>query len=112
MLQKHVSKFGMQWDMYLSGVLWVYRNAPHSLTGEKPSFLLFGFDCCHPTEAATLPPKSSNVTGITDYQEELVLNLSSKRALAAKAISKAQRNKKLNMINTLLLANSEWVIVY
>ena len=63
-------------------------------TGEKPSFLLFGFDCHHPTEAATLPPKSLNATEITDYREELVLNLSSPRSLAAKAISKAQKNQR------------------
>ena len=94
MLRKHVSKFGMQWDMYLSGVLYAYRNTPHSSTGEKPSFLLFGFDSHNPTKAATLPPKSPNVTEITDYCEELVLNLSSARALAAKAISKAQKNQK------------------
>ena len=61
MLQKNISKFGIQWDMYLSGVLWVYRNTPHSSTGEKPSFLLLGFDCHNPTEAATLPSKSPNV---------------------------------------------------
>ena len=33
-----------QWDQYLSGVLWAYRNTPHSSTGEKSSILLFGFD--------------------------------------------------------------------
>ena len=44
MLRKHVSKFGVQWDTYLSGVLWAYHNTPHSSTGEKLSFLLFGFD--------------------------------------------------------------------
>ena len=38
---KHVSQFGMQWDKYLSGVLWVYRNAPHSSTGKKPSFYVW-----------------------------------------------------------------------
>ena len=43
MLRKHVSKFGVQWDTYLYGVLWAYRNVPHSSTGEKPSFLLYGF---------------------------------------------------------------------
>ncbi len=41
-LSKHVSRFGTQWDRYLSGVLWAYRNTPHESTGEKPSFLLFG----------------------------------------------------------------------
>ena len=95
MLRKHVSQFGMQWDTYLSGVLWAYRNTPHSSTGEKPSFLLFGLDCRHPTEAATLPTKSPNATKVTDYREELVLNLSSARALAAKTISKAQQNQRV-----------------
>ena len=71
MLQKHVSKLGMQWGIYLTGVLWAYRNTPPSSTGEKPSFLLIGFDCRHPTEAATLPPKSPNATEITDYREEV-----------------------------------------
>ena len=33
MLRKHVSKFGVQWDTYLYGVLWAYRNVPHSSTG-------------------------------------------------------------------------------
>ena len=94
MLRKHVSQFGMQWDTYLSGVLWAYRNTPHSSTGEKPSYLLFGFDCRHPTEAATLPAKSLNATIVTDYREQLVLNLSSARALAAKSISKAQQNQR------------------
>ena len=41
MLQKHVSKFGVQWDTYLYGVLWAYRNVPHSSTGEKPSFVVW-----------------------------------------------------------------------
>ena len=55
-LRKHAVKFGVQWDRYLSGVLWAYRNTPHESTGEKPSFLLFGIDCRTPTEAALLPP--------------------------------------------------------
>lgn len=29
MLRKHAVKFGPQWDKYLPGVLWAYRNAPH-----------------------------------------------------------------------------------
>ena len=42
MLRKHASRFGNQWDNYLSSVLWAYRNVPHESTREKPSFLLFG----------------------------------------------------------------------
>ena len=115
MLRKHVSRFGMQWDTYLSGILWAYRNTPHSSTGEKPSFLLFGFDCRHPTEAATLPTKQLNSTDITDYREELVLNLSSARALAAKSILKAQQNQKDQYdrhTNSSKLKVGDWILIH
>jgi len=46
MLRKHVAKFGVQLDLYLSGVLLAYHNAPHSAT-----VLMIGFDYRHPTEA-------------------------------------------------------------
>jgi len=82
MLRKHVSKFGVQWDRHLLGVLWAYHNMPHSSTGEKPSFLLFGFDCCHPTEAANLPSRTLKPTDVTDYRKELLLSLSTARVLA------------------------------
>ena len=41
MIRKHASVYGSQWDTYLHGLLWAYRNTPHETTGEKPSFLLF-----------------------------------------------------------------------
>ena len=44
MLQKYTGKFGTQWDKYLSGLLWGYRNTLHESTGEKISFLLFEMD--------------------------------------------------------------------
>jgi len=69
MLQKQAAKFGIQWDQYLSRVLWAYHNTPHSSMGEKPSYLLFGFDCHSPTEAALLPNKPLTATNITDYHE-------------------------------------------
>ena len=53
MLHKHVSRFGMQWDQYLSGVLWAYRNTPHDTAGKKPSYLLFGMDLRSPTAYLT-----------------------------------------------------------
>jgi len=28
MLRKHAARFGPQWDKYLPGVLWAYRNTP------------------------------------------------------------------------------------
>jgi len=57
--------------------------------------LLFGLDCRHPTEAATLPSKSLKLIDVVDYQEELVLSLSTARASAAQSISKAQKHQKI-----------------
>ena len=54
-LCKHAVKFGPQWDRYLPGVLWAYRNAPHEM---------FGLDLRSPTEAALLPVEPL-VSGIT-----------------------------------------------
>ena len=89
MLRKQAAKFGMQWDKYLSGVLWAYRNMPYSTTGEKPSFLLFGFDCRSPTEAALLPGKSLRATNanVSDYQEQMVLSLGAWRLRPVKKLS-------------------------
>ena len=115
MLRKHVSKFGVQWDTYLSGVLWAYRNTPHSSIGEKPSFLFFGFDCRHPTEAATLPSRSLKLTDVADYREELVLSLSTARALTAKSILKAQEHQKTGYdkrAKPSRLRLGEWVLIH
>ena len=115
MLRKHVSKFGVQWDTYLYGVLWAYRNVPHSSTGEKPSFLLYGFDCRHPTEAALLPSKALGPTDVSDYREELILSLSSARALANKANTQAQSRQKARYDKRAVspkLKVGDWVLIY
>ena len=91
---KHDDKFRTQWDKYLSGLLWAYRNTPHESTGEKPSCLLFGVNCRTPFESALLPPSSLNPTDVTEYREELALSLSSARNLAAFQIQKAQSKYK------------------
>jgi hypothetical protein len=96
MLRKHAAKFGSQWDRYLSGVLWAYRNVLHDSTGEKPSFLLLGVDCRTPTEAALLPSHELEATEVSDYREEVILSLSVARRMAAESIQLAQaRYKKL-----------------
>ena len=64
------------------------------LNRREPSFLLYGFDCRHPTEAVLLPPKSLGPTDVSDYHEELVLSLSSARALANKPNIKSQSRQK------------------
>ena len=86
-LRKHAAKFGCQWDRFLPGVLWAYRNTQHTSTCEKPSFLLYGIDCRSPTEAAYLPTEDVHPTDVEDYREELMLLLSSARQLAASCMS-------------------------
>ena len=94
MLRKHAARFGSQWDSYLPGVLWAYRNTPHTSTGEKPSFLLFGIDCRSPTEAAYMPVSDIRPLNLEDYREQLMAMLSSAREIAANSIQRAQKTYK------------------
>ena len=94
MLRKHAVKFNNQWDRYLQGVLWAYRNTPHEATKKKPSYLLFSVDLRSPTEAAFLPEETQGYTDISEYREEVVLSLASARELAAATIEKAQQHYK------------------
>ena len=94
MLWKHAADHGVQWDQYLSGVLWAYRNTPHKATGEKPSILLYGIDCRYPTEAALLPPNPVRPTTVEDYREGLVHMLGEARKQATIANHKAQNCQK------------------
>ena len=72
--KKHVSKFDVQCDVYLLGVLWVYRHT--TLNNRRETFtLMFGFACHHPTEAATLTPRLPNHINISDSREQLILSL-------------------------------------
>ena len=91
---KHAATYGPQWDRYLSGILFAYRNMPHDSMGEKPSYLLFGVDCRTPTDAEFLNLTSLQLTNIQDYREELSLSLASARDIAAKAVQAAQKRYK------------------
>ena len=90
-LRKHAVNFG---NTYLPGIVYAYRNSPHDSTGEKPSFLLFGFDCQSPSEAALMEPEVLQPTDVSDYCEQLVLSLTSARDLATQSIRKAQNQYK------------------
>jgi len=94
MLCKHAARFGPQWDNYLSAVLWAHCNTPHESTGEKPSFLLFGTDLRGPTDAAYQNPSTLVPGTAENYKEEVIMSLSSARALAAENIEKAQGRYK------------------
>ena len=115
MIRKYVVKFGVQWDQYLHGILWAYRNTPHSSTREKPSYLLFGFDCRFPSEAALLPSTPLNVTDVSDYREELVLTLSNARNIAMKTNLESQRRYKEQYDKTAATPKfwiGDWVLVH
>ena len=77
MLRKLAATYGLQWDKYLSGVVWAYRNTPHESTGEKPLLLLFGVDCRTPTEAALLPLSPLKPVDVSDSREQPIHRLSS-----------------------------------
>ena len=114
MLRKRVAQFGAQWDKSLSGILWAYRNTPHEATGEKPSFLLFGWDCKSPTEAAFMPPEDVTPTSVTDYREELMLNLSLARKSALENIRRSQKKYKLQYdrkTNPYQYRIGDWVLI-
>lgn len=96
MLRKRAAQFGNQWNEHLPALLRAYRNTVHKMTEEKPSFLLFGWDCRSPTEAALLPITGSVPTTIEDYREELMLTLSSARQMALQNIGKTQKWYKKN----------------
>ena len=76
LLRKHAVKFGKQWDVHLPAVLWAYRNVPHTSTGEKPSYLLFGVDLRSPTDGALYPESRVATTDVRDYREEVITSLS------------------------------------
>ena len=91
MLRKHANVFGKQWDKFLPGMLWAYKNTPHYSTGDKLSFLLFGIDCRLLTEAAYLKLTDIYPVNIDNYQEELQVSVTSALKLAAATIQKAQK---------------------
>ena len=68
MLRKHAERFGKEWDKFLPGVQWAYRNTPHEATGEKPSYLLFDVDLRMPSEAALLPTTPLENRSLRDYR--------------------------------------------
>ena len=56
-----------------------------------------------------------NATEVIDYREELVLNLSSARALSAKTISKAQQNQTVQYdqhTSSSKLRVGDWILIY
>ena len=93
MPRKHTVKFGKQWNQFLPGALWAYRNTPHDFTLEKLLFLLIGVDLRSPGEATLLPPCELQRADLSDYWE-LVLSLSSASKRAVSSVREAQKQYK------------------
>lgn len=55
------------WYTVGPGLLWAYRNVSHEATGEKTSFLLYGYDCSSPTEAALFLATPCNQVHLDGY---------------------------------------------
>ena len=67
---------------------------PHTSTGEKPSYLLFGVDLRSPTDAALYPESPVAPTDVRDYREEVVTSSSLARKAAVSAMQNAQKKYK------------------
>ena len=114
MLRRHTAKFGKQWDQFLPGVLWAYRNTPNDSTLEKASSLLLGMDLHFPTEAALLSPRDLKGADLSDYQEELVLSLSSACEHAVSSVGETQKRYKRQYdkkARTVPLRCEDWALI-
>ena len=72
-------------------------------------------DCRTPTKAALLLLKPLRSTEISEYREEMVITLSSARALAMKSNHKSQQQYKQQYdkkATTPILCIGDWVLVY
>ena len=115
MLCAHAARFGPQWDRYLSGVLYAYRNTPHWSTGEKPSYFLFGLDCRTPPEAMFANPSDITPTDVEDYREEFSLSLRHARGLASSMIQSAQKWCKKHFDKRVCmqkLRTGDWILIH
>lgn len=112
MLRKRAAQFGAQWDKHLPGLLWAYRNTPHDSTGEKPSFLLFGWDCKSPVQSTLLPVEPVQPATVEDYREELMLTLASARQTALEHINRAQTRYKTHKVEPVKYRVGDWVLVH
>lgn len=94
MLSKMVSKGGQDWDDLLGPVLFAYRTAPHTSTGETPFSLMHGHDPRVPTSLNFYQPTYAAPVIETDCARELFQNLRQARRMAQQNIKKAQHQQK------------------
>ena len=76
MLRKHAAKFGCQWNRFLPGILWAYRNTPHTSMERNTPF------CCSKLTAGrqmrlhfSLPLNLVTLTSVTMNMNSLYHSL-------------------------------------
>ena len=94
MLSKIVSRGGRDWDDLLGPVLFAYRTAPHSSTGETPFSLVYGRDARVPTNLDFYQPVQKMPVVESEFARELFEDLKYARKLAQQNIKKAQKQQK------------------
>ena len=93
MLAKSVAPGTMEWDERLPYVLFAYRAALQTSTGESPFFLLYGRDPQLPSKAVLSPLHRSDIK-LDDYKSTMVRERGTAWDLAKETIGKAQKRQK------------------
>ena len=94
MLAKRVEKNGKDWDKHLPYVLFAYRSGLQQSTGERPFYLLYGWDPCLSTDEVLNVPVDQRNIDLRDYKEEMIHHFSTAWQPAQAEISKAQGRQK------------------
>jgi len=110
--QKHGTTYGNQWEQYLFGALYSYRNTPMSQWEENLHIASLGL-------IAKLSWKLHfyhfpNSTNVTDYREEFTQALSTARNTAVASIQQAQCHYKKQYgkdTKPLHLQTGDWVLI-
>src|SRR5258705_10769606 len=75
LLSHYIDSDQKNWDQLIDLVLYAYRSAVHTSTGETPHFLLFGRDM--PVNLMSfLPSRTERPNNVTEYKSELVQRMS------------------------------------
>lgn len=85
----------LQWDKELPNFEMCYNNTIHSTTGEKPSFLLYGYDIDLPDDInADNKPKSDVINPYPEYIELRMQNLGKIKRIIRENILKSAENQE------------------
>ena len=84
-----------EWDTRLPYVLFAYRSALQSSTGESPFFLLYGRDPQLPTETVLYPPVQREPVLLDDYKSSMMRAMSDAWEAARQNVREPQKKQKI-----------------